>query len=408
MLIKTKVERIQMLNNSDILFRVKNGRGKLNSSFAKDKNGEIKMTYFLGDTPLIMGNTEYCPTCSAMIQLAEGREEVDSKVINILNNINTIKEIEDGFDKIKSILALLESDYYVLKEIDLIPTDGEGNYFWNLDMKSKNYNASGYYYCPNYGTICGPPKFMLPSQGTNCYNNERVEYYREKIRHGEKLFGIATELRGFMALLIDGHHKATASYLEGKPLSCITIIKPYLYKNYNTGEEGINYLGNNVPFNKLSNAKAIKNYYNNKNKITRNRNKYKQIILEEKQTKPINISKPNEDFPDYRDIAISSLAEDTSDEKIVELLNYIGEDPLEELEYIFYNFKVNNKTKAKELSFKILSLNEFQGIWDICVDFLSKYRDTEVEDLFINILVEYDEYNCIAYGEIKKIIDDYF
>lgn len=406
MLRNSKVEQIQILNDSEILFRVKNGLGKLNMSFVKDKNDEIKMTYFLGDIPLIMSNTEYCPTCSAMIQLAEGREKVDSKVVQVLNNINTIQSIEDGFEKIKPILVLLDDGYYVLKEIELIPTDGEGNYFWNLDGKSKNYNASADFYLRDYGSICGTPKFMIPSQGTNCYNNERVEYYREKIRNGEKLFGIAIELRAFMSLLIDGHHKATASYLEGETLSCITIIKPCSYKNYNTGEEGINYLGNDIPFSRLSDAKDIKHYYNKKN--TSSRNEYKKIILEEKHIMPINIGKPKNDFPDYEDIALSNLAQDTSDEKIAELLNYIGEYPLEELEYIFYNLKVNSKAKAKDLCFKILSSDGFQSIWDICVKFLSQYRVKEVEDLFINILVGYDQYDCIGYEKIKKIIDDYF
>lgn len=69
--------------------------------FVKDKNDEIKTNYFLDDVPLIIVNTEYCPTCAVMIQLAEGREKekVDSKVIDVLNNINTIKGIEDGFEK---------------------------------------------------------------------------------------------------------------------------------------------------------------------------------------------------------------------------------------------------------------------------------------------------------------------
>ncbi|MDS0525516.1 cytoplasmic protein [Clostridium sp. SHJSY1] len=407
MLVKTKVEKIQTLNSSEILFSVKNGLAKLNSDFIKNENEEIKLTYFLEDTPLIMINSEYCPTCFSMIQLAEGRESVDNKIISILNNINEIENLEDGFHKIKSILSLLHDGYYILKETELIPTDGEENYFWNLNSKSKNYNASADYYYPNYGVIYGQPKFMVPSQGTNCYNNERVEYYREKIKNGEKLYGIAIELGGFLALLIDGHHKATASYLEGKTLSCITIIRPYKYNNYNIGEEGINYLGKYIPFNKLNNSKDIKDYYNKDNN-TSSADKYKKLILEEKQTIQINIGNSRVNFPCYDDIALSYLAEDTSEEKVTELLNYIGEYPLEELKYVFYNFKVNNKAKARELCFKILSLICFQEIWDICIEFLSSYRDEEVEEIFINIIVEYDQYNCSNYGNIKNIIDSYF
>jgi len=164
---KTEVQEIQELNDKELLFKVKNGLGKLNMRYVKDENDETKVTYFLGDTSLIMANSQYCPTCSVMIQLAEGREKVDKSIIEILNNINSIKNLNDGFEKIKSLLSLLDEGYYILKEVDLIPTDGEGNYFWNLNNQSKNYSASADYYFSNEGLIVGVPKFMLPSQGTN-------------------------------------------------------------------------------------------------------------------------------------------------------------------------------------------------------------------------------------------------
>lgn len=404
---KLEVGELQKINNTDILFKVKNGHGKLKMKYVKDENNNIKEAYFLGNTPLIMTNSQYCPTCSVLIQLAEGRETVDSEVLKILNNINSIQDIEDGFQKIKPILSLLEDGYYVLKEIELIPTDGEGNYFWKLDGASQNYNASAdlYYDCK---CVAGVPKFMVPSQGMECFNKERVDYYRKKIRNGEKLFGIAIELRGFMTLLIDGHHKATAAYLEGKTLSCITVINPYSYR-YSNGEEGIHYLDKDILFSKLSSGKEIKEFFNNRNSNKNNHDhNYQEIILENKYSSPINLSSPKKEFIDYKTFALSTLAEDTSDNKILELLDYIGEDPIEELEYIFYNLEVNNKPKARELSFKIIDRDEFQSIWSVCINFLTQYSDEKVQDLFVNFLVENDEHNCIGYDDMKNMIDDYF
>lgn len=404
---KAKVQKVQELKNDELLFEVKNGLGKLNMRYVKGENDETKVTYFLGDTPLIMANSEYCPTCSVMIQLAEGREKVDKNILKILNNMNSIKNLNDSFEKIKPLLSLLDEGYYILKEVDLIPTDGEGNYFWNLNSQSKNYIASAPYYFSREGSIIEVPKFMLPSQGTNSYDKERVEYYRKRITNGEKLFGVAIELRGFMALLIDGHHKATAAYLEGKTLSCITIIDVFSFGDKNSGDEGVYYLDNRISYDKLNNGEEIKAFYNKKNSNGKIKNKDEKLILEPKYTNSINIEKPKFEFPDFRAIALSTLPEDTSDKKIEELLNYIGENPLEELEYIFYNLKVYDKKRARELCLKILSKEEFMSLWDICIEFLAQYKDEKIEDVFINFLVEYNKYTCGDYDVIKEIIDDY-
>lgn len=48
-----------------------------------------------------------------MIQLAEGREKVDKNILEILNNINSVKNLEDGFEKIKLLLSLLNEGYYI-------------------------------------------------------------------------------------------------------------------------------------------------------------------------------------------------------------------------------------------------------------------------------------------------------
>lgn len=53
---KVKVEKVQELDKDELLFKVKNGLGKLNMRYVKDKNDEIRVTYFLDDVPLIMAN----------------------------------------------------------------------------------------------------------------------------------------------------------------------------------------------------------------------------------------------------------------------------------------------------------------------------------------------------------------
>ena len=70
---RVEVERIGYTKSKDILFNVKNGQSKLKSKYTKDKYNYIHQIYYLGDTPLIMLNSEQSATCSSLIKLAKGR-----------------------------------------------------------------------------------------------------------------------------------------------------------------------------------------------------------------------------------------------------------------------------------------------------------------------------------------------
>lgn len=406
MIKKPKVEKIDILCKSDILFKITNGQNKLKMKYVKDINNNIKVAYYLNNIPLILYNSEYCPTCATMIALAEGREAVDGEIITILDSINSIYGLEDGFEKIKSILTLLDDGYYVLKEIEFYPTDGDENFFWRLDNVANHIAASAYFYHGEYGTIVAEPKFLLPSQGTNVYNNDRVEYYRKKIRNNEVLYGLAIDFRGALALLLDGHHKATASYLEGKPIKCLTIMNVFPYENYNTKESGINYGVNNVKYSEIKAFEEIIKFYDKKRDI-KEESVYEEVYLEDKYYKSINIDKSKVKFPNYEYYALSNIAEDISEEKIKELLRYRSIDNCDELREIFYNLRVHNEERARTLSFSILNSDMFNALWEECILFLSRYKDDEVQDLFVNLLVEYDSFT-FRYDVIRDIIDNYF
>lgn len=406
MIIKPTVEKTDILCKSDILFKITNGQSKLKMKYVKDINNNIKIAYYLNDIPLILYNSEYCPTCATMIALAEGREKVDVEIIKILDNINSIHGLEDGFEKIKSILSLLDDGYYVLKEIEFYPTDGDDNFFWRLDNRANYIAASAYFYHGEYGTIVAEPKFLIPSQGTNVYNDDRVEYYRKKIRNNEVLYGLAIDFRGGLGLLLDGHHKATASYLEGKPIKCLTIMNVFQYENYNMEEMGINYGGNNVKYSDIKGSEEIIKFYNKKRNI-KEEIVYEEVYLEEKHYKPINIDKSKVKFPDYEYYALSNIVEDTSEEKIKELLRYRSIDDCDELREIFYNLRVHNEERARSLSFSILNSDMFNVLWEECILYLSRYKDDEVQDLFVKLLVEYDSFT-FGYDAIRAIIDNYF
>lgn len=384
--VRSEVERMGYTKSKDILFNVRNGKSKLKSKYTKDKYNCVHQIYYLGDTPLIMLDSEKSPTCSALIKLVKGREKVEMDIMDELRNINNIEGLEDGFEKIKNILALLGDGKYVLREINMIPTDGEGHYFWNIYQVGRYYNAGAdIFYNGRY--ILGTAKFLIPSQGFECYDAKRVEFYRKQIRQGKELVGIAIEVRGFMALLIDGHHKATAAYLEGKTLKCITIISGDSYEKYET----------------IDGEKKINNLLN-KNKISCNHN---SINFSERHIKNNDIGKFKTIFPDFKAIALSRLAKDTSEEKIEKLLNYNGNNPLEELEYILYYFSMYNRNRAKQLCFNILNRDGLQLLWDTCLEYLSQFEDDDIKSLFSNILENKNRANCLNYDINKQIINQY-
>ena len=123
--------------------------------------------------------------------------------------------------------------------------------------------------------------------------------------------------------------------------------------------------------------------------------------------KKIDIINSKDIFPDFKAIAFSKLANDTSEKKIEKLLNYNGKNPLEELEYIFYYLTMYNKKRAKKLCFDILSRNGFQLLWDRCLEYLSQFEDDDIRSLFSNILLDKNRTNCLKYDFNRQIINQY-
>lgn len=325
-----------------IIFQVREGYKKIREEVIKIENNFERKVVLLDDIPLVELSGIKSPMSSSIIKTLGGRSEANLSIQEKLNIDGEIHSLEDGFEKIESILSLLEDGEYELKEVEMIPTDGEDNDFWNSSMTGHYYSASAdLYYRGSY--IKGVPSFLVPSERVSCIDLDRVEYYREKIRNGEEIFGVALELRGFMALLLDGHHKAAAAYLEGKKLKCL-LIKSY--------------------------EKSLKV----------SKKEYKQYDFSEKEYSKVEFAKPKEVFPDFRAIAAVRKPIDISDRKIDNIFKFNSKEPIEEIKEIFYYMSIYDKEKAKKLCLDILRKSDFQAIWGICLDYLSKYDNEEINE----------------------------
>ncbi|MGL4656300.1 MAG: cytoplasmic protein [Sarcina sp.] len=385
----------ELFNSKGIIFRVKDGKGILRVEIVEDENGYRRVCCTLGGSPLIMYDNEYCPTCSVMVQLAEGREAVDEDILEILSNMNTVISLYDGFEKLKPILSLLSDGYYILNDSDMIPTDGFGNLFWSIDGKGKDSLVSADYYLQDEGIICGIPKFLISTQGMECYNKERVEYYRGKIKNGETPYAFAIEGRGYSAMLIDGHHKATAAFLESQQIKCLTISPCKVEKNclcYQGGFinlESLKY-GDKIKANEFIRSDDIKIVFSGNNK------EVEELKLENKK------------FPTLDDVAKALMIDDISDEVVKGYFD-LEENNSSIVEFYLCYSEVFNNSSFKDLCLKLLNNYKFKNLWWKCIEYLVNFNDEETENALIKFLVAFDKFDNIReYDYCKSMIDEYF
>lgn len=243
---KIDIIKDNKLKSEGIVFKVANGLGKLKIKNVNDENGKIRECLFLDDIPVIMYDKEYNLNYGIKVQIAEGRECIDEDIIESLKIMNNVKSLEDGFEKLNDIFSLLEDGYYILKDLKMIPTNGEGNFFWHVDGRGRNYKSAVDFYEKNYKIIDGYEKFLISSQSLNLYNEKQVSYYREKIKKGENPYVLALSMRGFCSILIDGHHKASAAFLEGEYINCLNITPCILLNDKYEKKRNIQHFENNT------------------------------------------------------------------------------------------------------------------------------------------------------------------
>lgn len=216
-----------------ILIYVK-GLGKLSyqlSRYPDDYWGDRFISnLMLNGVPLMQCDMSGCPTCASLLAAGYGIEKADCKELReISSQINApFISLEDTIHKIEPLLGLLDTGLYLIEDILAYPTDGEGHFFWNLPNEWKEYTATGMIDVES-GSLGGQPCYLYPTQSTDCFCEERVNFYREIYRQDSVSAPRAIVYGGigeFMGLLLDGHHKACAAVLEQAPIPCVMIL-PY-------------------------------------------------------------------------------------------------------------------------------------------------------------------------------------
>ena len=236
-LVDMAVDTSEMINIKDSRVIYINGAGKLKTFFS---DGYYPTKIRLNGIPLVRINSPYCPTSNSLLATGYGIENAKcQELMEIQKEINAdFISLENSIKAMESLLKLFETGFYLIAEAECYPTDGNGNFFWNVPNEFTDSPATGLAYLKDSDTdtsyVFNQPVYLYPTQTTDCYNEERVEYYIDKFNNEDnnEPRAIVYNFGGFINFVIDGHHKACAAALLGKPLKCLLIIKGEYSQNY--------------------------------------------------------------------------------------------------------------------------------------------------------------------------------
>ena len=375
------------------------------------------MNIRLNDIPLVQINSPYCQTSSSLLASGYGIENTDCEELEkIQKEINSnFISLEKSIKTIEPLLKLFETGFYMIADAECYPTDGEKNFYWDISNKLKDFPATGSAYLVEEEEsyyVFNQPVYLYPTQTTDCYNKERVDYYIEKFKNSDndEPRAIVYNFGEFINFVIDGHHKACASALLGKPLKCLLIIKGEGYRDWNK-KNYLKFLGTEIEGDKISDKyrKLSKFEINIPTKSVSikegcvNKREWEQEYIE-------SVKK----FPDL--IKYATIVNDLVYEKMEitdDLMEYylkkFDRESQRKVRIIIHNLEFSDKKKAQEFIIKYARASLKHKISNklkiLMYEFLVKIKDNpEIEQVFIDYIVQNEDIN----DPILKIIDSYW
>ena len=232
-----KVDYSEIINIKEAKLVYVNGKGKLTVEIGKTEPNiwQAPSKIKLNDIPLIQSKVSDIPTWCNLLATGYGIENANCKeLLEIQEKINSdYINLETSINNMKPLLTLLESGFYLIADAICYPTDGE-NFFWNVPNNLTENLTTAPAYLGGGTYVFNQPVYLYPTQTTNSYNKDRVDYYIKKFKNSadNKPRAIVYNFEEFINFIIDGHHKACASTILKEPVSCILIISDRIYKNY--------------------------------------------------------------------------------------------------------------------------------------------------------------------------------
>ena len=399
-----KVDCSEIINIKEAKLVYVNGKGKLTVEIGKTEPNiwQAPSKIKLNDIPLIQSKVSDIPTWCNLLATGYGIENANCKeLLEIQEKINSdYINLETSINNMKPLLTLLESGFYLIADAICYPTDGE-NFFWNVPNKLKEFSSAGPAYLGEGTYVFNQPVYLYPTQTTNSYNKDRVDYYIEKFKNStyNKPRAIVYNFEEFINFIIDGHHKACASTLLKEPISCILIIPAKIYKNYykNTC---LNFSGIIVDY---KNIPKEYTQYIKKEKFSPSQEKIeiKDGIVNNREWEKeyINSAKHYLSIIDYANVIdiMHDNEIEVNDIFIENCLENFDEDSQVKMKKLLYLLEFTDIKKAQEIALKYarktlrdeeIDKELKQLVYRIL---LSAKNNEEVEKIFIDYLVYYSE-----------------
>ena len=381
LLTQSEIEIIPVKDfDNGLVFYVKNGKGLLRAKYGSAGGKGLCALVFDG-VPLIKfhGDEYLCPTCEKFVSAGYGLNMCENKELEELGEIINAPfvNIKKSFDDLKPLLGLLPTGYYTFSDEELFPTDGQGNFFWNVSNDPALNQAT----CPAHDPQSfewgkAIPKYILPTQSPKLFNPERVEHYRAK--EDTRAVAYHFDAGSYLCALLDGHHKATAAALNGKAQKTLVIGSAYGLSFPHESNNGMS-------------SSEVAQYLS-------------MINYDFEYTWPSEILKTASKYYDVHSLACLEWAGDLSDGRLDEML--ACEKPLEEsmIRHLSHALYITENPRFVDFAISFCKNENYVHIWHDVFKLLSNVKNRQVEEFFIDYLVNDENLR----PDVTKVVNDYF
>lgn len=107
------------------LIEVVNGKGLLYERFMELVDDKSYCTLMFGEKPLfqLQGDEYFCPTCEKIMKSGYNLEQSQEFYNQVINATKEAVSFEEALESMKPLLGLLASNYYLVLDTSLYPTD---------------------------------------------------------------------------------------------------------------------------------------------------------------------------------------------------------------------------------------------------------------------------------------------
>lgn len=414
-------------SQGSVLFYVRHsssGAGSLRVRHGKTGSGELHSFVLAGGVPVLSlrqagGRTAVRAGCGL------GRPECGplSAALKAAVVPPSGSGVKEAFKSLSGLFECLDTGFYLLSFIDHYPVGLTGGFFGGA---GPGYEPYKFHYAKSRARAF--PTYLAPSASSAPIDAARVEFYRNRLRSGVYDAAIAFYFDDFLSVVLKGHHRAAAAYMEGLPVKCLTILPCSGYAH--DGKTVTTLFFASLQFD----ASLVHPEF-----LVETMNGREKMILTEAETlafaqmgpvspaeplsmaapvrSPSVIQSPSRDlldasappparpgnvYPPLKIIEGVSLLKDLSDETIKGLLNSPSPD-FAALEITLDVLIGTGDPRAYELAFRLAGSETYMGLWHAAFSHLAGFRNSEVEDLFVNYLIDDER----ALADITAIVDAY-